>query len=143
MKVLLVVVLALGAFLGYGIWAYTRLSNPAPQQTYGFPTGRAEAPIRIEEAVAKAKMSPRPPVLDIEGKVVDMGPTMGCWLLVQDGTGEVLVQTEPMVYMPQALRGATVRVSGTVVHGRFRGMGYRREGWFLFAPGVEVEKARS
>jgi len=96
----------------------------------------------IEEAVAQAKGNAKFTVT-LQGDVVDMGPTMGCWLLIQDGTGEVLVQTGPMVYMPQELRGATVRATGTLVHGRGRGMGYDREGWFLLSPGVEVVKKSS
>lgn len=131
------------AFLGYGVWVYTRLPDRPPSdgrtrvERYGSPTTQVRDLFRIEEAVTQAKGNPKPTVT-LQGHVMDMGPTMGCWLLIQDGTGEVLVQTDPMVYMPQRLRGATVKVSGTLVHGRFAGMGYYREGWFLLAPGVEI-----
>lgn len=134
------VVLLILAFLGYGVWVYTRLpSAPLSDgvQRYGFRPTAASDLVRIDQAVLQATGAPKPTV-SVQGRVVDMGPTMGCWLLIEDGTGAVLVQTEPMVYMPQKLRGATVKVTGTLVQGRFAGMGYYRDGWFLFAPGVEV-----
>ena len=142
------VLLTIAALLGYGVWAYTRLPDqplsggPTPRERYGTPTPQVKDLLLIEEAVAQAKGNAKFTVT-LQGDVVDMGPTMGCWLLIQDGTGEVLVQTGPMVYMPQELRGATVRATGTLVHGRGRGMGYDREGWFLLSPGVEVVKKSS
>lgn len=135
-----VILICLGLFLGYGAWSYTRLPDPGTAttfETYGTPPKEAGNVLRIEEGVAKAKVN-RNPTVTLQGKVVDMGPTMGCWLLLQDGTGEVLVQTDPMIYMPQKLREATVKVNGILTYGRFRGMNYNREGWFLFSPGVEV-----
>jgi len=138
------VLLSIGGFVFYGVWAYTRLPDRSGSimDTYGAPGKEAEDPVRIEEAVAHAK-GRSAPTLAVQGNVVDMGPTMGCWLLLRDGTGEVLVQTVPMVYMPQRLRGATVKAMGRLVYGRLRGMGYDREGWFLLSPGVEVVNKRS
>lgn len=136
------IVLLLGVFLGYGVWLYTWLPDLGDSQDgprvrrYGMRPVEVSDPVAIREAVARARSGPA--AVTLEGRVVDMGPWMGCWVLIEDGTGEVLAQTEPMVYMPQKLRGATVRVKGKLVHGRFAGMGYYREGWFLFPPGVEV-----
>jgi hypothetical protein len=138
------VLIGLGVLIGYGAWAYVQLpGQPGSGQasgasaSYGAPA-RGIEPLRIEEAILRAEGSPEPTVT-LQGEVVDMGPTMGCWLLVKDGTGEVLVQTDPMVYMPQELRGATMKATGTFIYGRFGGMGYsNREGWFLVSPGVEV-----
>ncbi len=31
-----------------------------------------------------------------------------------------------------------MKATGSLVYGRFSGMGYNREGWLLVAPGVEV-----
>lgn len=135
--------LVLVTFLGYGVWAYTRLPERAVSgspQRYGTPPPATEH-LQIAQAVHRAQREPAEARVTLEGAVVDMGPTMGCWLLVQDGTGEVLIQTDPMIYMPQTLRGARVRVTGALVHGRFRGMGYGREGWFLFSRGVEVVRS--
>ncbi|MDP9475728.1 MAG: hypothetical protein M3R38_08565 [Actinomycetota bacterium] len=137
-----------GAFFGYGAWAFVQLPDqPGSGQggapaVYGAPAPGAAEPLRIEEAVSRAKGSPDPTVT-LRGEVVDMGPTMGCWLLVNDGTGEVLIQTDPMVYMPQELRGATMEATGSLVYGRFGGMGYEREGWFLLSPGAEVVERSS
>ncbi len=138
------VLIGLAVLVGYGAWAYVQLPDQAgsgqaggASASYG-ASAQATEPLRIEEAVSRAEESPEPTVT-LQGEVVDMGPTMGCWLLVKDGTGEVLVQTDPMVYMPQELRGATVKATGTLLYGRFSGMNYsNREGWFLVSPGVEV-----
>ncbi len=99
------VIVGLGVFVGYGAWAYVQLPDqPGSGQassasaSYGAPARGTES-LRIEEAVSRAEGS-REPTVTLQGEVVDMGPTMGCWLLVKDGTEEVLVQTDPMVYIP-------------------------------------------
>jgi hypothetical protein len=66
-----------------------------------------------------------------------MGPTMGCWLVIDDGTGQVRVQTEPMTYIHQAVRGEIIRATGQlrVVNG---GMGYTGEQLVLLTTGISV-----
>lgn len=46
------------------------------------------------------------------GTVVDMGPTMGCWLVIDDGSGKVLVQTAPMAFVDQIVKGQTITARG-------------------------------
>lgn len=144
--------LLLGAvgILGYGIWSYTGLPDGiggAQAQSaaggvverYGAPLSGAHASLPIAAALAKGTAA----VVTLQGKVVDQGPLMGCWVRIRDSSSDVIVQTNPMAFMPQRLRGATVQVTGTLVHGRFAGMGYTGPGtsspiWFLLTPGVEV-----
>lgn len=136
-------------FLGYGIWSYTGLSNHSAVTTqsknvsYGTPT-QSGTPVSIQKArvSAKADSTSQTPVT-IQGKVDQMGPTMGCWIQVDDGTDKIFVQTNPMVYMPQSLQGATVRLTGTFIHGNFGGMGYSgntNSAWYLLTPGVQIVK---
>jgi hypothetical protein len=131
-------VLAVVVFVGYGVWSYRQLPDTASATaSFGLPAEGTEV-VPIQAAVSRAQASPEPTVT-VQGRVVDMGPTMGCWLLIEDGTGQVLVQTDPMVYMPQNLRGAKMKATGRLVYGRFRLMGYDNyEGWLLLAPGVEA-----
>ncbi len=150
-----VAMLGIGAFIVYGAWAYLQLPDrPGPTgasatsdgrtglESFGAPAGEGSEPLRIQEAVSQAEGNPDTTVT-LQGEVVDMGPTMGCWLLIRDGTGEVLVQTVPIVYMPQELRGATVKATGTLTYGQFRGMNVDREGWYVLSPGVEVVRRAS
>ena len=130
---------SLVALIGYGVWSYLQLPDiDTDAASYGLPA-QGTQPLQIKEAVSMAQASPEPTVT-VQGKVVDMGPTMGCWLLVQDATGEVLVQTDPMVYMPQSLPGETMKATGRLIYGRFPLMGEsgNYEGWLLLAPGVEL-----
>ncbi len=138
--------IGLAVIVGYGAWTAVQLPDqPGSGQargvsaSYGAPVQGIE-PLRIEEVISRAEGASEPTVT-LQGEVVDMGPTMGCWLLIEDGAEEVLVQTDPMVYTPQELRGATVKATGTLIHGRLSGMNYsNREGWFLISPGIEVVK---
>jgi RNase P/RNase MRP subunit p29 len=130
---------AVVVFVGYGVWSYRQLPDTASAAaSFGLPAQGTEV-VLIEEAVSMVQASPDAN-LTVQGRVVDMGPTMGCWLVVRDGTGEVMVQTDPMVYMPQGLPGETVQATGRLVYGRFRLMGKpgNYEGWLLLTPGVEV-----
>jgi hypothetical protein len=78
----------------------------------------------------------------VQGSVVDMGPTTGCWLVVDDGTGQLLVQTEPMIYIDQSMRGQTVRASGelAVLNG---GMGVSGPTPALLTPGIVAPNGNS
>jgi hypothetical protein len=75
----------------------------------------------------------------IEGKVVSMGPTMGCWLVIDDGTGKILVQTNPMTYVHQEVKGKTLRATGSlaIMNG---GMGFSGETLALITPGITVKE---
>jgi hypothetical protein len=129
---------SLVALIGYGVWSYLQLPDlDSGTASYGLPAQETQL-LQIKEAVSRAQGSPEPTVT-VQGKVVDMGPTMGCWQLVRDGTGEMLVQTDPMVYVPQSLQGATMKATGKLVYGRFSLMNLPDyEGWLLLSPGVEV-----
>lgn len=144
-------VLSIGVigFVGYGIWAYTGLSShPTVTQagniSYGTPSKSSGTAVSIKEALtsAQANNASQTPVT-IQGKVDQMGPTMGCWIQVDDGTGKIFVQTNPMVYEPQSLLGSTVQVTGTFIHGNFGGMGYSGNdvsAFYLLSPSVQVVK---
>jgi len=140
-------VLGFVGLLGYGAWTYTRLpggvgATHTPRgpgergASYGAPGTGAAHPLAISVALALAKKGPTTPVT-IQGRVIDQGSTMGCWVRVRDGGAAVLVQTWPMVYMPQTLRGATVRVTGTLVYGA-AAMDATGKDWILYTPGVQV-----
>jgi hypothetical protein len=128
-------------FVGYGVWSYGQLPDAASAAaSYGFPAQGTEV-VPIQEAVSRAQANPEASVT-VKGRVVDMGPTMGCWQVIEDDTGRVLVQTDPMVYLPQSVRGETMKATGRLVYGRFRLMGYDNyEGWLLLTPGVEAVTA--
>lgn len=133
-------VLAVGApaaFVAYGFWEFR--AEPGRSSSVA---GGVESYGWVEDAspgtpVAELLSADRPSEVTIEGRVVDMGPTMGCWLVVDDGTGELLVQTDPMVYVDQAVKGQTIRATGRVdvVNG---GMGYSGERLALLTTGVTV-----
>ncbi len=140
-------VLGFVGLLGYGTWAYTRLpggagSTQTPRglgglsASYGAPGTGAAHPLPISAALAFANKGSTAPVT-IQGRVIDQGPTMGCWVRLRDGSATVLAQTWPMVYMPQTLRGATVRVTGALVYGA-AAMDATGKSWILYAPGVQV-----
>lgn len=132
-------VLAIGAlagFVAYGFWAFRTEAGPPSSAAGGLSYGwveQASPPTPVAELVSAEPASE----MTVEGRVVDMGPTMGCWLVVDDGTGELLVQTDPMVYVDQAVKGQTIRATGRVdvVNG---GMGYSGERLALLTTGVTV-----
>lgn len=127
------VLLALVAFVGYGVWTFAAQPPAEDVVAYG-NVGNTTAPaVKVAELVAGDHSG----AATVEGTVVDMGPTMGCWLVVDDGTGQLLVQTDPMVYVDQSVRGKTIRASGelAVLNG---GMGFTGETLALLTPGVVV-----
>lgn len=126
--------LALVAFVAYGVWSFAAPSDGAePVDAYGNVGSQTAPAVTVAALVSGEHTGPA----TVEGTVVDMGPTMGCWLVVDDGTGQLLVQTDPMVYVDQSTRGQTIRASGelTVLNG---GMGFTGETLALLTPGVVV-----
>ena len=144
------VVFGIVLLIAYGIWNYAKLPGPGIasnglSSSYGAPVQSAEPPLSIDEAVAFAERNPDANVT-IEGQVIDQGPTMGCWVRLRDASGTLFVQTDPMVYMPQELRGQTVRASGSFVREPFYGMGYHgshEPAWILLTPGINVVRRTS
>jgi hypothetical protein len=130
------ITLALSGYILYGIWAV--YANQAQEttmvQTYGKVQEETDlVPISTLLSGENVKN------VTIEGKVIDMGPTMGCWLVVDDGTGEILIQTNPMVYVNQEVKGQTLRATGSlaVLNG---GMGFSGETLALITPGITVKE---
>jgi hypothetical protein len=127
-------------FLAYGAVAFQSgpeagaggTSGGTAATTYGFVADDG-SPVDIAE-VAAAGIGTE---ATVEGTVVEMGPTMGCWLIVDDGTGRIMVQTDPMTYVHQAVRGQTIRATGRlqVVNG---GMGYSGQQAVLLTSGISV-----
>jgi hypothetical protein len=129
--------LALVAFVAYGVWSFAIQSDGAEQVVaYGNVGDESVPAVTVAALVSGEHVGPA----TVEGTVVDMGPTMGCWLVVDDGTGQLLVQTDPMVYVDQSVRGKTIRASGqlAVLNG---GMGFTGETLALLTPGVVVAGA--
>jgi hypothetical protein len=127
------------ALLGYGAWTFLQESatpqaatQGRAQQQYGL-VDAGSAPVPITEALTS---SPEAPVT-ITGTVIEMGPTMGCWLVIDDGTAQVLVQTEPMAFIEQSVKGETITATGriTVLNG---GMGFSGTRPALLTTGVTV-----
>lgn len=142
--------LGLVGVIAYGAWSYIHLSNSPTgssvggtfgglSATYGNPATGGQHVLPISQALALAKHDPRATVT-VRGQVVDQGPTMGCWVRLRDSSGEIAVQTWPMVYMPQQLRGATVQVTGTLVYGSVA-MDATGKEQVVYAPGIQVIKA--
>jgi hypothetical protein len=136
-----VVAAGLAAFVAYGLVAFqsgrdagggAAVGGGASTTTYGFVTDGGP-PVDIAQ-LATARVGTQ---ATVEGRVVEMGPTMGCWLIVDDGTGQIMVQTQPMTYVHQAVRGQTIRATGqlAVVNG---GMGYSGERVVLLTSGITV-----
>ncbi len=78
--------------------------------------------VAVEEIRALAKVSPGQ-VVGVEGRVVQQCPSAGCWFRVQDGTGVVLVDLNPLGARLKSQRvGEAVRVVGRVerVQGQLR-----------------------
>ena len=63
---------------------------------------------------------------------------MGCWLVIDDGSGQVLVQTDPMTFVEQSVQGKTITAAGqmTVVDG---GMGFSGRRPALLTSGITVD----
>jgi hypothetical protein len=126
---------ALLGFAAYGLWSFAGQSDDAERAgavvAYG-PVGDQSAP---EVTVAALLAGKHTGPATVQGSVVDMGPTMGCWLVVDDGTGQLLVQTEPMIYIDQSMRGQTIRASGelAMLNG---GMGFSGPTPALLTPGI-------
>lgn len=131
---------AVAAFVVYGLWSYQNSSNPTSSaasaaggaRSYGYvESGPSAAPISELMEAGDGKRA------TVEGKVVDMGPTMGCWLIVDDGTRRIMVQTDPMIYIDQDVKGKTITATGitATVNG---GMGYSGEQFALLTTGVSV-----
>jgi hypothetical protein len=132
------ITLGLAGFILYGIVAYTdQRDSPKEIQTYGRVEG-SSSPVPISSLVSGEKTNN----VTIEGKVVSMGPTMGCWLVINDGTGKILVQTDPMVYIHQEVQGQTIRATGSLamLNG---GMGFSGETLALLTSGIQVIEEKS
>ena len=132
------ITLGLAGFIFYGIVAYTnQLDSPKETQTYG-KVEVGSSPVSIASLLSGEKTGN----VTIEGKVVSMGSTMGCWLVINDGTGEILVQTDPMVYVHQDVQGKTIRATGSlaVLNG---GMGFSGETLSLLTSGIQVIEEKS
>jgi hypothetical protein len=130
------ITMGLFGFILYGILAYTDQSeNGSGVQTYGRVEEGAATPVPISDLLSGDNVKN----VTIEGKVVSMGPTMGCWLVINDGTGEILVQTSPMVYVHQTVKDQTIRATGslTVMNG---GMGFSGKTLALLTPGITVKE---
>lgn len=128
-----VIILGLAGFISYGMWAYTDLSKNADnEETYG-KVVEATRPVPINSLLTGEMVNN----VTIEGEVVSMGPTMGCWLVVNDGTEEIVVQTEPMIFINQGVKGKTIRATGSlsIANG---GMGYSGKTLVLLTSGVET-----
>jgi hypothetical protein len=132
------ITLGLASFIFYGIVAYSeQRDGPKEIQTYGRVEGES-SPVPISSLLSGDKTSN----VTIEGKVVSMGPTMGCWLVINDGTGEILIQTEPMLYIHQEVQGETIRATGSlaILNG---GMGFSGKTLSLLTPGIQVIEEKS
>ena len=134
----------LAGLVAFGFWEFgeqtARSSSLAgAPERYGWVQETTSPRVGIGELLSSAAPSSE---ATVEGQVVDMGPTMGCWLVINDGTGELLVQTDPMVYVDQAVNGKTVRATGRidVVNG---GMGYSGERLALLTTGITVAEGSS
>lgn len=128
------ITLGLSGFILYGIWAYMNQSESADQfQSYG-RVEKGSAPVPISTLFSGENVKN----ITIEGKVVTMGPTMGCWLVVDDGTGKILVQTDPMIYVNQVVKGKTIRATGSlaILNG---GMGFSGEKSALMTSGISIK----
>jgi hypothetical protein len=132
------ITLGLAGFIFYGIWA-VYADQPQPQnkntvQTYG-RVQEGSDPVPISTLLSGENEEH----VTIEGKVIDMGPTMGCWLVIDDGTGKILVQTNPMTYVHQEVKGNTLRATGSlaIMNG---GMGFSGETLALITPGITVKE---
>jgi hypothetical protein len=126
--------LALVALVGYGVWSFAARSGGAePVVAYGNVGNETAPTVSVAALVSGDHSGPA----TVEGTVVDMGPTMGCWLVVDDGTGRLLVQSDPMVYVDQAMRGKTIRATGelAMLNG---GMGFSGQTLALLTSGVVV-----
>jgi hypothetical protein len=132
------VILGLAGFILYGMLAYVNESKEDNAvKNYGrVEKGSATVPISTLLAGENVEN------VTIEGKVVTMGPTMGCWLVINDDTGEILVQTDPMIYVHQQVKGKTIRATGslTVLNG---GMGFSGETLALITSGITVQENRN
>jgi hypothetical protein len=126
---------AVAALIGYGVWTYgsTVTSQPEATQVYGWVERSSSPPVGIADALAGTETGP----VTITGKVVEMGPTMGCWLIVDDGTATMMVQTDPMAYVPPTVQDETITATGriVVVQG---GMGYSDARPALLTTGISV-----
>jgi hypothetical protein len=131
------ITLSLSGFILYGMFSYTDQEKNADSVTYG----RVEEGSKGSDAVPISDLLAGKSVknVTIEGKVVNMGPTMGCWLVINDGTGEILVQTDPMVYMDQGVKGKTIRATGSlaILNG---GMGFSGETLALLTSGISIDQ---
>jgi hypothetical protein len=134
-----VTALAVAALLGFGTWTYLQESATSQsategggQQQYGLVEGGSD-PVPIADALDSAPEG----TITVTGTVVDMGPTMGCWLVIDDGSGQVLVQTEPMTFVDQSVKGQTITATGrmTVLDG---GMGFSGQRPAVLTTGLTV-----
>jgi hypothetical protein len=117
----------------YGFWSYTKQVNENNNEVVYGRIEQEFTPVSISSLLSGENTIN----VTIEGKVVSMGPTMGCWMIIDDGTGEVMVQTSPMVYTPQEIRNKTIRATGslTTLNG---GMGFNGNTLALITSGVTV-----
>lgn len=130
--------LGVAVALGYGAWTFlTESSETAAQgsagQEYGIVSPTSEV-VPVSQALADPSSGP----VTVTGTVVDMGPTMGCWLVIDDGSGQVLVQTDPMTFVDQSVKGKTITATGqmTVLDG---GMGFSGKRPALLTNGITVD----
>jgi hypothetical protein len=129
--------LAVAAAVAYGLSSFLTESSRGSagqggDRQYGLVAGTSE-PVQVAEALAKPSAAP----ITLTGTVVDMGTTMGCWLVIDDGSGKVLVQTDPMTFVDQFVKGQTITATGqmTVLDG---GMGFSEKRPGLVATGITV-----
>jgi hypothetical protein len=129
--------LGVAAVVGYGLLTFQAESSGARtdaggDRQYGLVADSSD-PVPVSEVLATSSTAP----VTVTGTVVDMGPTMGCWLVIDDGTGKVLVQTDPMAYVDQSVKGQTITATGqmTVLNG---GMGFSGKQTALLTTGITV-----
>jgi uncharacterized protein YdeI (BOF family) len=129
--------LGVAVALGYGAWTFLAESSKtvaqgSAGQEYGIVSPSSEV-VPVSQVLADPSSTP----VTVTGTVVDMGPTMGCWLVIDDGSGQVLVQTDPMTFVEQSVKGKTITATGqmTVLDG---GMGFSGERPALLTNGITV-----
>ena len=74
-----------------------------------------QAPRGTPRPVLAVRAGDTPPVVTIEGKLVEKCPVAGCWFRVQDTTGMIKVDTKAAGFVVTSIPlGKTVTVGGKV-----------------------------
>jgi uncharacterized protein YdeI (BOF family) len=128
----LIMVFLFGVLL-YGFWSYTQQSK---EKSGELIFGRVDQPFK-SVPISSLLSGEKTKDVTIEGKVVSMGSTMGCWLVIDDGSGEIMVQTDPMIYIPQEIQNQPIRATGSlfILNG---GMGFKGETLALMTSGITI-----